>query len=73
MEFKDWKPTYEQILEDFGFSKEEDESAASLLSVLLTAVSNESPENLTQLIRGKAILVCGNAPALKTELDELDL
>ncbi len=73
MDFKDWKPIYELILEDFGFSKEEDESAASLLTTLLTAVSPESPETLMQLIQGKDILVCGNAPTLKAELDDLQL
>ncbi|MDK2891849.1 6-hydroxymethylpterin diphosphokinase MptE-like protein [Methanohalophilus sp.] len=73
MEFNDWKPIYKQILEDFGFSKEDDESAALLLSTLLIADSVEPPETLMQLIHGKNILVCGNAPTLKKELDELNL
>ena len=73
MDFKDWEPIYREILDDFGFLKEEDESAASLLSVLLTAVSNESQETLMQIIQGKDILVCGNAPTLKEELNELNL
>lgn len=73
MDFKDWEPIYGKILEDFGFSKEEDERAASLLSTLLEAVSTESPETLMQLIHGKDILVCGNAPTLKAELDGMNL
>ncbi|MFP4000309.1 MAG: 6-hydroxymethylpterin diphosphokinase MptE-like protein [Thermoplasmata archaeon] len=32
MEFSDWKPWYEKILKDFGYSREEDRKAAALLA-----------------------------------------
>jgi hypothetical protein len=73
MDFKDWEPLYEEILEDFGFSREADEGAARLLENLLIMQSLESPATLENLILGKAVLVCGNAPSLGKELDELDV
>jgi hypothetical protein len=73
LDFKDWEPIYEQIIDDFGFRREEDENAASLLANLLPAISSEYPETLDRLLRGKEVLVCGNASTLEAELDKLKL
>jgi uncharacterized Rossmann fold enzyme len=69
MRFSDWEPIYEEILEEFGFSREEDEKAARLLqSLLLGRGGDLSPEDLSSMIKGREILVCGNGPSLPQEL-----
>jgi len=69
MRFTDWEPIYEVILEEFGFSREEDEEAARLLqSLLLSRDGDLSAEDLDSIIRGREVLVCGNGPSLPREL-----
>lgn len=68
MDFKDWEPLYSDILLDMGFSREEDERAAQLLSSLLTVHGTVDISMLDKAIRGKDVLVCGNAPGLRDEL-----
>lgn len=71
MRFVDWEPIYEEILEEFGFSREEDEEAARLLqSLLLGREGDLSAEDLNSMIRGREVLVCGNGPSLTRELKE---
>ena len=69
MRFEEWQPIYREILEDFGFSEDRDSEAAQYLSFLL----EEAPDlmALDQLIRGRTVLVCGNAPTLSAELGEI--
>ena len=66
--FEDWEPCYLQILNDFGFDRAADEEAARVLDRLLP---RNSLPLLRRRIRGKAVTVCGNAPALDEELDRL--
>jgi uncharacterized Rossmann fold enzyme len=73
MDFVIWEPVYREILQDFGFSREEDEKAALLLSQLLDQKASPGPDALKKLIYGKEVLVCGNAPTLAEDLDRLDL
>lgn len=69
MRFIDWEPIYQEILEEFGFSREEDEEAARLLQRLLLGRENDlSPEDLSSMIRGREVVVCGNGPSLRREL-----
>ncbi len=77
MRFIDWEPIYDDILEEFGFSREEDEEAARLLQSLLWGREGDlSAEDLESIIRGCEVLVCGNGPSLQRELkkvlEELD-
>ncbi|WNY27174.1 6-hydroxymethylpterin diphosphokinase MptE-like protein [Methanolapillus ohkumae] len=67
MNFEEWAPYYEKILTEFGFSKERDEMSATYLSAY--SLQNFGPAllNLDQ-IRGRNVLICGNAPALESEL-----
>jgi uncharacterized Rossmann fold enzyme len=70
MRFIDWEPIYEAILEEFGFSRDEDEEAARLLQSLLSGREGDiSPEDLDSLIRGREVLVCGNGPSLPRDLE----
>ena len=65
MRFIDWEQIYEEILEEFGFSREGDEEAARVLQSLLSGrVGDLSPENLDSMIRGRDVVVCGNGPSL---------
>ncbi|WP_342305121.1 6-hydroxymethylpterin diphosphokinase MptE-like protein [Methanolobus sp. ZRKC5] len=69
MDFNEWEPIYESILNDMGFSREGDEQAALILSGMLKTSNTTGVLRLHQLIEGKDILVCGNAPLLRDELE----
>jgi len=73
MEFKQWEPIYLDILEDMGFSREEDEHAAIILSRMLNLDNTVDVSVLSKLIAGKRVIVCGNAPCLKDQLEVTDL
>jgi len=73
MDFAAWEPVYREILQDFGFSREEDERAALLLSNMLEQMVSPGPEALKKVISGKEVLVCGNAPTLAEDLERPDL
>src|SRR5881296_768949 len=69
MEFEAWKPFYEEILKDFGFSREKDEAVAVELEKLLGG--NRAPDSgLRQIIRGKEVTVAGNGPNVAQEIGE---
>jgi len=71
MRFIDWEPIYEDILEEFGFSREKDEDAARLLQSLLWGREGDlSAEDLESIIGGREVLVCGNGPSLRRELEK---
>jgi len=57
MKFDIWNLWYEKILDDFGFSKEEDERTASILNELLSKKSSINLENLIDNIDPKNTLV----------------
>lgn len=69
MDFNEWEPHYREILDYFGFSREDDETAARLLATLVTRDDLNSLEVLT---RGNNVTVCGNAPCLKKELARIN-
>ncbi len=72
MRFESWEPIYLEILEEFGFSRERDEEAARLLSVLLWSRPDQREQsNLDAIVRGRNVLVCGNAPSLARELRDV--
>jgi hypothetical protein len=72
MHFEAWEPLYLEILDDFGFSRERDEEAGRLLFDLLKSCSNSSAvlALASKLVRCQSVVVCGNAPTLKDELEE---
>ncbi|AKB81068.1 6-hydroxymethyl-7,8-dihydropterin pyrophosphokinase [Methanosarcina barkeri 3] len=73
MDFATWEPIYERILEDFGFDRVGDEKAAIFLSGMLTQENTVSLSELKAIISGKYVLVCGNAPGLRSDLSEINL
>ncbi|AKB50374.1 6-hydroxymethyl-7,8-dihydropterin pyrophosphokinase [Methanosarcina barkeri str. Wiesmoor] len=72
MDFATWEPIYERILEDFGFDRAGDEKAAFFLSRMLTEENTASLSELKAIISGKPVLVCGNAPRLRSDLSEIN-
>ena len=70
MDFEAWLPYYEKILEDFGFSREDDERAAHLLAERLGG-TRVSPGDLEKILRGNAVTVAGNAATLGREMTRL--
>jgi uncharacterized Rossmann fold enzyme len=68
MDFSLWEPHYREILDYFGFSREDDEKAAALLATLIER--DDLPE-LSRLVRGRNVVVCGNAPCLRKELGRI--
>jgi len=73
MDFATWEPIYERILEDFGFDRAGDEKAALFLSRMLTEENTASLSELKAVISGKPVLVCGNAPKLRSDLSKINL
>ena len=71
MQFATWEPIYQAILEDFGFSSARDEEAAKLLAELLRGREQTLIVPQRQLRGRDVVVVCGNAPTLEKELEEL--
>ncbi|MCZ9313606.1 MAG: DUF115 domain-containing protein [Methanocorpusculum sp.] len=65
MKAEEWEPYYSEILDFFGFSREDDERAAQVLAELLP---RDDIEILRSTIQGRDCIVCGNAPALATDI-----
>lgn len=79
MKFKEWEPIYKSILEDMGFDRVSDEHAAQFLSEILESKTKKYPsevldiKNLRNVIEGKDVLVCGNAPKLRNDIKNMDV
>ena len=69
MDFNEWEPIYESILKDMGFSREGDEQAALILSDMLDRSNSVDVSEIKKLVKGRDVLVCGNAPLLELELE----
>lgn len=70
MRLESWEPLYLAILEDFGFSRSRDEEAAELLRELLQGREN-SLLAAEALLSGRRAVVCGNAPCLSRQLEDM--
>ena len=73
MKFSEWNLWYNQILDDFGFSKKMDEESANLLNNILKDQGSIKLENImchlpTEKIAIKNFLVLGAGPSLKSHL-----
>ena len=64
-----WDKYYVKILDYFGFSREDDEEAARLLSSILPG---NDISLLTDTISGSDIIVAGNAPSLPDDIKKTD-
>lgn len=68
MRFESWEPIYQQILDDFGFSRRHDEEAAVLLSELLRDQTRSLKDAFSRIC-GRIAVVCGNGPSLPQEIN----
>ena len=68
VKYDDWEPIYQEICEYFSFDPAEDDRAAHILADL---TSQDATALLKNLIFGKTVTVCGNAPTLVQELDTI--
>jgi len=68
MEFSAWEPHYREILAYFGFSRKDDEKATALLATL---ANRDDLPALVDLVKGRDVVVCGNAPVLVRELSRI--
>ena len=64
-----WDQYYVRILDYFGFSREDDEEAARLLSSILPG---NDISLLTDTMSGSDIIVAGNAPSLPDDIRKTD-
>jgi len=70
MQFATWEPIYQSILQDFGFSRGRDEEAAEHLAGILRE-HGSMLQAAESIVIGQRVVVCGNAPNLDKELNEL--
>ncbi|HJJ31387.1 MAG TPA: DUF115 domain-containing protein [Methanocorpusculum sp.] len=69
MKYEEWEPYYIRILDYFGFSREDDERSAEILSSLL---KRDDIAVLKKRIAGKRIIVAGNSPRLSDDAKKTD-
>ena len=69
MYFEDWEPFYVQILNDFGFSRAQDEAVARDLDARLGG-RRAADLDLRSLLEGQEVTVAGNGPNLAAEIDD---
>lgn len=63
-----WFSWYKELLHEFGFSREEDETSAKLLDKLLETFGGLSPEDIPMK---KEVIVFGAGPSLKKNIKEI--
>ena len=57
MNLKEWKPIYNEIMDDFGFSKENDLKSAYLLrDIIKNTKNNIELDNLENIIKNKIVI-----------------
>ncbi|MDV0443830.1 6-hydroxymethylpterin diphosphokinase MptE-like protein [Methanorbis rubei] len=69
MKTEEWEPYYSEILDFFGFSRDDDERAAEILAEILP---RDDIDLLKQTIAGNSCIVCGNAPSLAKDIAKTD-
>ncbi|RLG32900.1 hypothetical protein DRN98_04630 [Methanosarcinales archaeon] len=72
MNYSDWEPIYEEILDYFGYDRCENDRSARILERLI-GDRDLGIEELEAIVRGKEVLVCGNAPTLCRDLESFDV
>lgn len=72
MEFGLWEKYYTEILEDFGFSRENDEASAKLLDEILSVEGCLGLEDLAEIVGfSEKFIVFGAGPSLKEHVTYL--
>ena len=58
MEFGEWNIYYKEILDDFGFSREDDEKCAQLLDEILSEEGCLTLEDLSKIVGFSDKFIC---------------
>ncbi|RLG70719.1 MAG: 6-hydroxymethyl-7,8-dihydropterin pyrophosphokinase, partial [Methanobacteriota archaeon] len=67
--FEAWKPKYNKICLEMGYSQTRDRAAAQLLAMLLQARGEWFPESgLAKIVRGRVVVVAGGSASLEEEV-----
>ncbi len=72
MKWPDWEPVYEDILQDMGYSREDDESAVRVLKAVTMNSDLVDPDDVMDVF-SKECSVIGDAPCLDADLDSRQL
>lgn len=67
MQYSEWEPIYEEIVEDMGYSREEDENSVRVLKAVTMNLQLEDERVLSELI-GHEATVFGNAAGLEEDI-----
>lgn len=72
MEWSDWQPHYEAIVQELGLSPDADCEATLILNSLI-ANQNPAPllNRLEALLGGRNVVICGAGPSLRRHLSEI--
>ena len=69
MEFGEWSIYYKEILDDFGFSREDDEKSAQLLDEILSQEGCLTLEDLSKIVGfSDKFILFGAGPSLKDHI-----
>jgi uncharacterized Rossmann fold enzyme len=68
MFYKDWKPIYEEIAEDFNYNLNKERKSAAFLNKFFDNKKIFSLENLEDIIKNKKIVVFGAGPSLSKSI-----
>ncbi len=64
MKYKNWKPFYEKILNDFNIDQKKDLESAKILNEIISTKVKFKPATLKNLIKNKDILIFGAGSSL---------
>lgn len=67
MQFDEWEPVYEAILEDFGFDRSADERARDVAATLSTKFDHDR----LSWLEGAHVAIVGAAPSLSSSVDRV--
>ncbi|MBC7107622.1 MAG: DUF115 domain-containing protein [Methanomassiliicoccales archaeon] len=70
MDFREWEPLYCKILEEFKFSRIDDELSARLLNTMIEGKRICKPECLEKIMQ-RRVTVYGYGPNLETEIEDI--
>ncbi|WP_407431131.1 6-hydroxymethylpterin diphosphokinase MptE-like protein [Methanobrevibacter sp.] len=72
MEFGEWNIYYKEILDDFGFSREDDEKCAKVLDEILSEEGCLTLDDLSKIVGfSDKYIVFGAGPSIKKHIKEL--
>lgn len=69
MDFSEWEPIYIEILNDLGYSRDEDENSVRILKAVTLNSDLRSGDDAAEIL-GDVVTVVGNAPCLEEDISK---